>query len=99
MKLRGAMRSTGATAVVDICRACDPWVVPNLLLYDYSFSGNGWKVRTLLRCLGRPFTIRWVDILRGEQHKPWFRSKNAVGQIPVVEDEAGCTWTESNAIL
>lgn len=31
-----------------------------LTLYDYEFSGNGWKVRTLLRHLGRPFCIRWV---------------------------------------
>lgn len=70
-----------------------------LTLYDYWFSGNGWKVRTLFRHLGRPFTIRWVDILRGEQHEPWFRSKNPVGQVPVVEDSSGYIWTESNAIL
>lgn len=70
-----------------------------LVLYDYWFSGNGWKVRTLLRHLGHPFTIRWVDILRGEQHEPWFRAKNPVGQIPVVEDRSGQIWTESNAIL
>ncbi len=71
----------------------------DLTLYDYWYSGNGWKVRTLLRYLGRPFHIRWVDILTGEQHEPWFRSKNPVGQIPVVEDPSGRIWTESNAIL
>ena len=70
-----------------------------LTLYDYAFSGNGWKVRTLLRHLERPFTIRWVDIIGGEQHEPWFRAKNPVGQIPVVEDASGSVWTESNAIL
>ena len=70
-----------------------------LTLYDYDFSGNGWKVRTLLRHLGRPFRIRWVDILRGEQHEPWFIAKNPVAQVPVLEDEHGCIWTESNAIL
>lgn len=70
-----------------------------LTLYDYWYSGNGWKVRTLFRHLGTPFSIRWVDILSGEQHEPWFRAKNPVGQIPVVEDEAGRVWTESNAIL
>jgi glutathione S-transferase len=74
-------------------------VVAGLTLYDYWFSGNGWKVRALLRHLGRSFEIRWVDILRGEQHEPWFRAKNPVGQIPVVEDEFGRIWTESNAIL
>ena len=69
------------------------------ILYDYWFSGNGWKVRTLFRHLGRPFTIRWIDILGGEQHEPWFRAKNLVEQIPVVEDASGQVWTESNAIL
>jgi glutathione S-transferase len=73
--------------------------VAELTLYDYWYSGNGWKVRTLFRHLGRSFTIRWVDILRGEQHEPWFRAKNPVGQIPVVEDTSGRVWTESNAIL
>jgi len=74
-------------------------MVSGLTLYDYWFSGNGWKVRTLLRRLGLPFTIQWVDILRGEQHEPWFRAKNPVGQIPVIEDPSGRIWTESNAIL
>ncbi|MFZ5890571.1 MAG: glutathione S-transferase family protein [Myxococcota bacterium] len=68
-------------------------------LYDYWFSGNGWKVRTLLRQLERRFRIQWVDILRGEQDQPWFRAKNPVGQIPVVEDRNGRVWTESSAIL
>lgn len=72
---------------------------PMFTLYDYAFSGNGWKVRTLLRHLGRPFTIRWVDILSGEQHQPWFVAKNPVAQVPVLEDEQGVVWTESNAIL
>lgn len=72
---------------------------PMLTLYDYPISGNGWKVRTLLRQLGRPFTIRWVDILRGEQHEAWFVAKNPVAQIPVLEDDEGIVWTESNAIL
>lgn len=78
---------------------CDAPVVAELILYDYWYSGNGWKVRTLLRHLGRSFTIRWIDILRGEQHEPWFRAKNPVGQIPAVEDTSGRVWTESNAIL
>lgn len=78
---------------------CDARFVADLTLYDYWFSGNGWKVRTLFRHLGRAFTIQWVDILGGEQHEPWFRAKNPVGQIPVLEDASGRVWTESNAIL
>lgn len=79
--------------------ACDGLGVLELTLYDYWFSGNGWKIRTLFRSLGIPFTIRWVDVLRGEQHEAWFRAKNQVGQIPVVEDRSGRIWTESSAIL
>lgn len=70
-----------------------------LTLYDYAISGNGWKVRTLLRRLERPFVIRWVDIVAGEQDQPAFRARNPVGQIPVLEDPSGTVWTESNAIL
>jgi glutathione S-transferase len=73
--------------------------VPGLTLYDYWPSGNGWRVRTLFRHLRRPFAIQWVDIIGGEQHESWFREKNPVGQVPVVEDESGRIWTESNAIL
>ncbi|HET9953743.1 MAG TPA: glutathione S-transferase family protein [Polyangiaceae bacterium] len=72
---------------------------PPFRLYDYALSGNGWKIRTLLRHLGYPFAIHWVDILAGEQHTPWFVAKNPVAQIPVLEDSSGQVWTESNAIL
>jgi len=78
---------------------CHAPLVPELTLYDYWFSGNGWRVRTLFRHLERSFTIRWVDLIRGEQHEAWFRAKNPVGQVPVVEDNSGQIWTESNAIL
>ncbi len=74
-------------------------VLTGLVLYDYEFSGNGWKVRTLLRHLGRPFRIRWVDILAGEQNQPWFRALNPIGQIPVLKSSDGLAWTESTAIL
>jgi glutathione S-transferase len=70
-----------------------------LTLYDYAFSGNGWKVRTLLRHLGRPFRIQWVDLLKGETKSEWFLAKNPVGQIPVLEDESGRVFSESSAIL
>lgn len=70
-----------------------------LTLYDYDFSGNGWKVRTLLRHLGRPFRIQWVDLLKGETKSEWFLAKNPVGQIPVLEDESGLVYAESSAIL
>ena len=55
-------------------------------------------MRLALRELSLPFAYREVDILRGETRKPWFLSKNPVGQIPVLELEDGTHLTESTAI-
>jgi glutathione S-transferase len=70
-----------------------------LTLYDFLFSGNGYRVRLTLRELGLPFVYREVDILRGETREPWFLSKNPAGQIPVLELEDGTCLSESTAIL
>ena len=70
-----------------------------LRLFDYRDSGNGYKVRLLLRQLGRPFTRVDVDILKGESRTPEFLSKNLNGRIPVLEVESGDMLAESNAIL
>ena len=68
-------------------------------LYDFLESGNGYKVRMTLRELGRPFTYREVDILRGQSREPWFLAKSPVGQIPVLELDDGTCLSESTAIL
>jgi glutathione S-transferase len=70
-----------------------------LRLYDYLFSGNGYKVRLLLTQLGIPFERVELDILRGETRTPGFLAKNPNGRIPVVELEDGTILVESNAIL
>lgn len=67
-------------------------------LYDFLESGNGYKVRLMLRELGRPFVYREVDILRGESREPWFLEKSSVGQIPVLELDDGTCLSESTAI-
>lgn len=67
-------------------------------LYDNHLSGNGYKVRLLLRQLDRSFTVRWVDILKGETRTPEFLKLNPNGRIPtLVEDDF--VLAESNAIL
>ena len=68
-------------------------------LYDYLFSGNGWKVRRTLRLLKVPY--RWVplDILTGETRSPSFLEKNRVGEIPVLELPDGTCLAESHSIL
>jgi len=70
-----------------------------LRLYDYLPSGNGYKVRLLLRQLGIPFERVEMDILRGETRTPEFLAKNPNGRIPTLELEDGSHLAESNAIL
>ncbi|MCB9797481.1 MAG: glutathione S-transferase family protein [Alphaproteobacteria bacterium] len=70
-----------------------------MTLYDYLFSGNGWKVRRTLRLLGRPFDWVEVDILSGETRSEAFRALNPVGEIPVLQLADGACLAESHAIL
>jgi glutathione S-transferase len=70
-----------------------------LRLYDCLSSGNGYKVRLLLRLLGTPFERVEVDILRGESRTPEFLEKNPEGRIPVLRLDDGTHLFESNAIL
>jgi glutathione S-transferase len=69
-----------------------------LRLYDYLASGNGYKVRLLLRLLDIPFERVEVDILRGESRTPEFLAKNPEGRIPVLRLDDGTHLFESNAI-
>ncbi|MBL8681642.1 MAG: glutathione S-transferase family protein [Myxococcales bacterium] len=68
-------------------------------LYDYPFSGNGYKVRLVLRELGIAYEYRALDILKGHTREPWFLAKNPAGQIPVLELDDGACLSESSAIL
>ncbi len=70
-----------------------------LRLHDYLDSGNGYKVRLLLRFLGRPYELVELDIMEGETHTPEFLAKNPAGRIPVLETEDGQFLPESGAIL
>ena len=69
------------------------------VLYDYLFSGNGYRVRLALRELEIPFEYVQLDILTGETRKPWFLAKNPAGQIPLLELSDGTCLPESTAIL
>jgi glutathione S-transferase len=70
-----------------------------LRLHDYLESGNGYKVRLLLRQLGIPFERVELDITQGETRTPAFLAKNPNGRIPTLELEDGTFLPESNAIL
>jgi glutathione S-transferase len=70
-----------------------------LRLYDFLDSGNGYKVRLLLKQLAVPFELIPVDIIKGESRTPEFLAKNPNGKIPVLELASGEFLAESNAIL
>ncbi len=70
-----------------------------LKLYEYSPSGNCYKIRLLLTQLGIPFERTQIDILKGESRTPEFLLKNPNGRIPVLEIAPGKFLFESNAIM
>ena len=67
-------------------------------LFDYLPSGNGYKVRLVLRALEIPFRLTPVDITRGESRTPAFLAMNPNGKIPTCEVEPGRFLAESHAI-
>ena len=70
-----------------------------LRLWDFPFSGNGYKIRLALTQLGLPFQYASVDLLAGETRTPAFLALNPMGQIPVLQLTDGTVLRESNAIL
>ena len=68
-------------------------------LYDFPFSGNGYKIRLALAYLGFTVEYQIVDLLSGQTNSPEFLAKNPMGQIPVLELEDGTILRESNSIL
>jgi glutathione S-transferase len=67
-------------------------------LYDYLPSGNGYKVRMVLRELELPYELVEVEITRGESRTPEFLARNPNGRIPVLEIEGRRYLSESHAI-
>jgi glutathione S-transferase len=68
-------------------------------LYDYLPSGNGYKVRLVLRHLGLRYEIVELDIKRGETRTPEFLAKNPNGRIPLLEIPGRGFLSESHAII
>ena len=68
-------------------------------LYEFTPSGNAYKVRLLLTQLKIPFERIEIDILKGESNTPEFLKMNSNGRIPVLEISKACYLAESNAIL
>ena len=67
-------------------------------LFDYLPSGNGYKVRLVLRALEIPFEFVPVAITSGESRTPEFLAMNPNGKTPTCEVEPGRFLAESHAI-
>lgn len=70
-----------------------------LKVYDFTGSGNGYKVWLLMSQLGVPFERIERDILKGETRTQEFLKKNPNGRIPTLELKDGTFLFESGAIL
>jgi len=70
-----------------------------MTVYDFTGSGNGYKVCLLMMQLGLPFKRVECDILKGETRTPDFLKKNPNGRIPTLELEDGTFLFESDAIM
>jgi glutathione S-transferase len=68
-------------------------------LYDYLPSGNGYKVRLVLRQLELPYELVEVDIKTGGSRTPEFLAKNPNGRIPTLEIPGRGCLAESHAII
>jgi len=68
-------------------------------LYDYLPSGNGYKVRLVLRRLGLPYELVELDIKKGATRTPEFLAKNPNGRIPLLEIPGRGYLAESHAII
>jgi glutathione S-transferase/GST-like protein len=62
---------------------------------------NGWKASIALEELGLPYATHFINILEGEQKKPWFVAINPNGRIPAIIDRDAGDFAvfESGAIL
>ena len=70
-----------------------------LKLYDYLPSGNGYKVRLVLKDLAIPYQLVEMDITRGASRTAEFLAKNANGRIPLLEVPGRGYLAESHAII
>ena len=68
-------------------------------LYDYLPSGNGYKVRLVLKYLRLPYELVELDIKRGGSRTPEFLAKNPNGRIPLLEVPGRGYLAESHAII
>lgn len=68
-------------------------------LHYFPESGNSYKLALMLTLCGQPFDLVWTDFARGVTlTKAWRRTVNAMGEIPVLEED-GVAFTQTGPIL
>lgn len=72
--------------------------MPKPILYDYWRSSASYRVRIALNLKGIAYESRPLDIRKGEQNSPEYRSLNPQGFVPVLEID-GHRLTQSVAII
>lgn len=70
----------------------------SLTLYDNDFSTCAQKVRFLLHEQGAEWDTQWLDLRRGDQHRPDYLALNPSGVVPTLVHD-GRVITESTLIL
>jgi glutathione S-transferase len=68
-------------------------------LFDFLPSGNGYKVRLVLKQLRIPYELVQVDIRNGASRTPEFLAMNPNGRIPLLEVPGRGFLSESHAII
>lgn len=68
-------------------------------IYGDGRSGNCYKLQLICALLDIEYQWQEIDILAGDTQQSWFRKKNPLGKIPLLECEDGRLLSESNAIL
>ncbi|HYM33812.1 MAG TPA: glutathione S-transferase family protein, partial [Steroidobacteraceae bacterium] len=68
-------------------------------LYDYLPSGNGYKVRLVLKYLGLQYEVIEKDVKKAETRTSEFLAMNPNGRIPLLEIPGKGYLAESHAII
>ena len=68
-------------------------------LYDYLPSGNGYKVRLVLKRLELAYVLEELDITVGASRTPEYLARNPNGRIPLLEVPGRGYLAESHAII
>ena len=73
--------------------------MPHYRLHYFPESGNSYKLALMLRLCGQSFEPVWTDFAAGVTRTPeWRASVNAMGEIPVLEED-GVKLTQTAPLL